>query len=546
MFKGTNLHGIKHRRKPASVARQLLPLIAAALLAGCGRGEELGTVGYVEGFLGAVAGDEPRAALIGRDVLSAGGSAGDAVVAMAFAAAVTLPSSAGLGGGGVCLGFNAATGQVAAIDFTARAPLTVPPEADRPAAVPGFARGLFAFHARYGRLAWSQLLGPAEQLARFGTRVSRAFAQDVAALERALLDDPETRRVFAAPDGDRLVGEGSTLRQVELAAVLARIRAEGAGAFYTGAFARDFAEAATAAGGGLSVEDLRDYRPALVPTITLPVGSNVAHFAAPPAAGGALAAQIWGLLADEFGRASPAERLALIAAAGQATEADRDRWQQADGSSSVPPQDLVAASRLRSLMVGGRAATDVSGGAATPRVENPAAATFVAADREGSAAVCAFTLNGLFGTGRVAPGTGVLLAAAPGPGGRGATALGPMLIVNENIKAFFFAGAAAGGIAAPSALAGVALRVMEGDESLTAAVGAVRVLGTRVADRIYYESLNGGFVREALGGRGDRLVEVPTLGRVNAIACLGGIPRNPETCSQANDPRGHGLSVGAD
>ncbi len=516
------------------------------VLAACGGGEKLGTVGYVEGFFGAVAADEPRAALIGRDVLAAGGSAADAVVAMAFAAAVTLPSSASLGGGGVCLGFSAATGQVAAIDFTARAPLTVAPGADRPAAVPGFARGLFAFHARFGRLTWSQLLGPAEQLARFGFRVSRAFARDIEPLERALLADPETRRVFAAPDGDRLVGEGETLRQVELAAVLARLRTEGAGAFYTGSFAQVFSEAATAAGGGLSVEDLYDYRPAFVPTITLPVGSNVAHFAAPPAAGGAVAAQIWALLASDFGSASPAERLALVAAAGQATAADRDRWQQANGSSSVPPQDLVAASRLRALMVNGRPAADLAGAAAVPRIENPAAASFVAADREGSAAACTVTLNGLFGTGRVAPGTGVVLAAAPGPGGRGATALGPMLIVNENINAFFFAGAAAGGIAAPSALAGVALRTIEGDESLTAAIGAVRVLGTRVPDQIYYESINGGVARAALGGRGDRLIEVPSLGRVNAIACLEGIPRNPETCTQATDPRGHGLAVGAD
>ena len=51
--------------------------------------------------------------------------------------------------------------------------------------------------------------------------------------------------------------------------------------------------------------------------------------------------------------------------------------------------------------------------------------------------------------------------------------------------------------------------------------------------------------RAALAGRGT-LVEVPALGRVNAIACPDGIPPDPETCAQAADPRGFGLAVGAD
>src|SRR3546814_249383 len=77
------------RNRVISVA---MAATAAFALSGCASE----TVEVREGFYGSLAVEEPRAALLARDVLASGGSAADAAVATYFALAATLPSSAGL------------------------------------------------------------------------------------------------------------------------------------------------------------------------------------------------------------------------------------------------------------------------------------------------------------------------------------------------------------------------------------------------------------------------------------------------------------------
>src|SRR5579871_628379 len=165
-----------HLTKRRSRRRQLGPAaalaaVALACLTACG-GDLLGrnrTVGY----LGGVVADEPHAALVGREVLVGGGTAGDAAVATYFALSATLPSTAGLGGGGVCVGYDPDRKRMETIEFLPR------PTKGGGMAVPANVRGMALLHARFGHLPWTQLLAPAEQLARIGTEVSRAFANDL-------------------------------------------------------------------------------------------------------------------------------------------------------------------------------------------------------------------------------------------------------------------------------------------------------------------------------------------------------------------------------
>ena len=266
-----------------------------------------------------------------------------------------MPSSASLGGGGTCVVFDHKTGVTEALEFLARPPRHVDPKSSRPTAVPGNPRGFFALHAKYGVLRWERVVAPAENLARFGNQVSRAFAADLTAVEAALAREPESRRIFGNVDGSGLVGEGDFFRQVDLAAVLSRIRSQGPGDFYEGALAATLVEATREAGGTLTLEDLRAYAPRWRKTVTVETGNEIVHFAPPPTAGGLVAAQMWAALArDDYADDDddPAIRAHGLAEVFMRTYADRGRWMADDGNVAGEAEDLVSGDHVRKLMSG--------------------------------------------------------------------------------------------------------------------------------------------------------------------------------------------------
>ncbi|MAI49073.1 MAG: gamma-glutamyltransferase, partial [Rhodospirillaceae bacterium] len=272
---------------------------AGLICVACGSdGPPEGQVGFVEDNFGGVVSDEPRSALIGRDILSAGGNAADAAVATYFAMSVSYPGAATLGGGGMCVVYRGDQEIVETIDF--RPMLFV--AGNRAVMIPGSVRGMFALHARYGRLKWEALLLPAERLARFGNPVSRAFARQVAGLPDVAFADFDFRRIFA-PRGKPLV-EGEVLRQEELSATLAGIRLRGPGEFYSGDLAHLLAsELGSMAGITVPVDVFRGYRPKWLKTVIVDVGKNELHL--PAGQGGEWAAEIWQTLADK--RLPPAQ-----------------------------------------------------------------------------------------------------------------------------------------------------------------------------------------------------------------------------------------------
>jgi gamma-glutamyltranspeptidase/glutathione hydrolase len=437
-----------------------------------------GQQGHIQGYLGGVVADEPRAALVAREVLSSGGNAADAAVALAFALAVTLPSRAGLGGGGGCLAFaadrkSANNGVPEAVLFTPQAPASFGANADRPAAVPMYARGLYLMHARYGHLPFESLIVPAEQLARFGTPASRALVSDLSLVAGPLAGDPNARAVFFQ-NGAPLV-EGQPLRQPELGSTLAQIRTAGVGDLYTGTLARRVEQASVLAGGPIALADLRAGLPQFAPAIVVPDRNDKVAFLPPPADGGLAAAAAFMVLQHDQSALGAAASRALAVAA---------RW-RAGGAEA---QGLLVASNLQE--------------AALPPL--PASTSFVTLDKDGNSVACAVSMDNLFGTGRVLPGLGFLLAASPAAVPSPLYAAG--LAWNDYTHAFRAAVAGSGQAGAPGAVAVGMLNALRTNRAMAAAV--------------------------------------PDPGRANVIECSRYLPSESGSCAMAADPRGAGLSLG--
>ncbi len=485
---GLNTPAGAQRGLRASAGFRAVAGLMALTLSGCGSGGmfgpgvPVGQSGYVRGFLGGVASEDPAAGLAAREVLSAGGTATDAAVAAAFVMSVTLPSRVGLGGGGACLVFDQKKNAVEAVLFQPGARASAPAGADRPAAVPMFGRGLFALYTRLPGRPFEELMAPAEQLARFGTPVSRGLAEDLAAVGAPLLADPGARTVFARPDGG-VKRQGDTLVQPLLATTLNQLRLAGVGDMHQGLLARRLEEASRPVGGNLNLDEMRG--PTALPRVGAPQilpgrnGDRVA-FLPLPADGGLAAAAAYQALKDGQSVEAAGSRGQSVAAA----------WRRQGGAAEALMSAQVPAAGTGPL---------------------PASAALAVFDRAGNAVSCAFTMNNMFGTGRVTPGLGMLLAAAPGLGQVQPPLLSAAIAWNPNLEALHMVAAGSGQHAAPLAVAGPLARVVEGGLVPQGAVETGRMAP----------------------GRGQYGI------------CSSYLPGSQSSCVAITDPQGPGVALGA-
>ncbi|MDQ6895509.1 MAG: gamma-glutamyltransferase [Actinomycetota bacterium] len=287
----------RHRRRPptrlaprivaGAVAISALALASAAPASADrgwhGRPTDLPKVPLMVGGGGAVSTVDRDASQVGIDVLTRGGNAADAAIATAAALGVTEPYSAGIGGGGFLVYYDAKTKKVSTIDGRETAPQTFTersflnadgtPMSFDTVVTSGLSVGTPGTPALWAKAAnefgtWrlSQLLSPAARLAIQGFTVDQTFHDQTAANAERFATFPASADLFLPGGAPPAVG--STFRNIDLAKTYLQLGARGTGWLYGGKLGEaivDEARRPTTApgvsvmGGQLTLADLKAY-----------------------------------------------------------------------------------------------------------------------------------------------------------------------------------------------------------------------------------------------------------------------------------------------
>lgn len=371
----------------------------------------------VMGLNGAVTSGHPLGSAAGIRALQRGGSAVDAIVAMAAAVGVVEPQMSGVGGDGFTLVFDASIGEVFTINGTGAAPRGatleayvdgIPKLGPLAASVPGAVGGWAAMHQRWGRLSFAEALQPAIELAEQGWPVSHNLAFDFHNAHAGLERFAATRAAYL-PKGEPPLA-GAVLRQPALAATLREIADSHGEALYRGALAERLSAAVQADGGLLDAQSLAEYQPEIVAPLSVPYRGLTVFEPGPNSTGHVLLQELMmTALLDMRTWSSPSVELVhhMVEIKKLAFE-DRERY-AADPRVFRPlPPDLLTeayARRRFSAVNAGRARVQE-----TADVAADGNTTYLAAmDRDGNVASMTTSINGAFGSGYVAGDTGILL-----------------------------------------------------------------------------------------------------------------------------------------
>ena len=218
----------------------------------------------VYGRYGMACSSTPLAAVIGRDVLQAGGNAADAALAMAAVVNVTEPMMSGLGGDmfaivwkdGKAHGLNASgfSGSLMTLErVRAEYGDNMPQAGAATINVPGALDGYLELHKQFGTMDLADLFEHAAKLVDdgfpVGAKISQAWAAGAPLLRKYSPDST------AYLPGGQVPTAGSIFREQDLARLWRRIGREGRAAFYSGGVRDRIVETVQKVGGYLQAGD---------------------------------------------------------------------------------------------------------------------------------------------------------------------------------------------------------------------------------------------------------------------------------------------------
>jgi gamma-glutamyltranspeptidase / glutathione hydrolase len=376
----------------------------------------------VSGANGAVVADHPLAAAAGMDVLRRGGNAMDAAITMAGVLAVVRPHMNGLGGDAFLLYRDGRTGKIFALNGSGRAGRLAQPQVFRERGlaqvpdtgalsitVPGALRAWSDGLRRFGTYGLAAALEPAVRYADEGFPVSPKLNADIQADREQLMRDASMKDVFL--DKDRAPAIGSLLRQRDLARTLRTIGEDGADVLYAGPLAQKLAEFAIREGALFTLEDLAAHSS----TWQEPITSNYHDLrvvALPPNSQGvALLMQlnVAELLNVRAFNHNTSDYIHTLVEIKKRVFALRDRYVSDPALTEVPLDRMLSKDQARDIARAVQSAAVDQAPSTPTRNGNGDTVFLCVVDKNGNAVAMIQSLYSSFGSGRMVPGTGIVL-----------------------------------------------------------------------------------------------------------------------------------------
>jgi len=367
----------------------------------------------------------------GIRVLQNGGNAIDAAVTAGAVLGIVQPDMSGAGGDAFMLLHEAATGRMWSMNASGRAPTEMTLEvlaADRQGqsqagaagyepgrgpnavSVPGAVRAWADALERFGTISLGDALAPAIAYAEQGFPVSVRLARSIKSNVDILRRCDAAAAVFLHDDAPYEPGE--VLRQADLGRTLRSIAADGPGAFYSGDIGGRLVAAHRAAGGLLRETDLEGQDSIFGDAISTTYRGFTVHDQPPVSLGAVLLEELNIVEGFDLG-ALPllsADRAHLLLEAKKLAFGDMEAYLTDPASTPVPVSGLLSPgyAAARRARIDPAVASD-GYGAGNPRAYGSHTSYLAVVDAHGNAVSWIQSIFERFGSGWMAPGTGVLL-----------------------------------------------------------------------------------------------------------------------------------------
>ena len=379
---------------------------------------------------------------VGEKILSKGGNAYDAAIAVGFTLAVVLPRAGNIGGGGFMVMHDSVSNQNYSIDYREMAPdksftkmyLQEDGSFNKEklstfgylaSGVPGTVAGFWEVHQKFGSLDWELLLEDAIFYAENGFEITPYMGDMLIKYKEKLSYYEPTKKIFMEHNPNFT---GSILVQKDLANTLKIIAKKGKDGFYKGEVAKKISEQMQKNGGLITENDLITYKPKWRKPLISNYRNNKIITMGPPSSGGVHIIQMLNILENynlkNMGH-NTTEYINLLAEVMKYAYADRSKHLGDPDFFDVPVSEITnkqyAATIKSKIKIGeSKPSSKILPGSFDDN-ESIETTHFSVADKNGNVVSSTYTLNSTFGSGVTIEGTGILMnnemddfSAAPG------------------------------------------------------------------------------------------------------------------------------------